>query len=101
MLSACDTGFGHIDRALGHASLSPAFLRAGARTVVASLWKVHDAATRRLMAKFYDHLLEGMGKTEALRLAQLDMRRAGFPPSVWAAFVCYGDAGPLRPAASG
>jgi len=101
VLSACDTGLGDIDRALGHASLSAAFLRAGALTVVASLWKVRDNATRKLMVKFYDHLLEGRGKTEALRLAQLDMRRAGFPPSDWAAFVCFGDAGPLRRAASG
>ncbi|WP_432932399.1 CHAT domain-containing tetratricopeptide repeat protein [Microbispora sp. CA-135349] len=101
VLSACDTGRGDIDRVLGHASLGFAFLQSGVRTVVASLWKVPDSATRKLMARFYDHLLDGRGKMEALRLAQLDMRRAGFPASDWAAFVCYGDAGPLSRTASG
>ncbi|MEU8054634.1 CHAT domain-containing protein [Microbispora bryophytorum] len=95
VLSACDTGLGDVDPAAGHASLSYAFLRAGARTVVASLWKVPDRATRRLMTKFYDHLADGRGKAEALRLAQFDMHRAGHTPAEWAAFVCFGDDGPL------
>jgi CHAT domain-containing protein/tetratricopeptide (TPR) repeat protein len=96
VLSACDTGIGGIGRPEGHASLRAAFLRAGARTVVASLWQVPDSSTRRLMRRFYMLLLDGMSKGAALRRAQLERYQAGAPPRVWGGFVCYGDTGPLR-----
>jgi CHAT domain-containing protein len=96
VLSACDTGLGDILAVEGHSSLRAAFTRAGAHTVVASLWKVPDHETTTLMTYFYTHLTDGHGKAAALRLAQLDMRNAGHPPAAWGAFVCYGHPGPLR-----
>ena len=74
VLSACETGLGHLVGGEGALSLQRAFQLAGARTTVTSLWKVDDAATRALMVAFYRNLWERkMGRLEALRQAQLDM----------------------------
>jgi CHAT domain-containing protein/tetratricopeptide (TPR) repeat protein len=73
VLSACETGLGLFR--IGHGvvmGLQRAFHSAGARAVVASLWKVDDAATSVLMEQFYTNLwTRKMPKLEALRQAQL------------------------------
>ncbi len=58
--------------------LQRAFQLAGARTVVASMWKVPDLATKELMTRHYENIWEKkMGKLEALREAQLWMLKEG------------------------
>jgi CHAT domain-containing protein/Tfp pilus assembly protein PilF len=76
VLSACETGLGRYTAGEGTAGLQRAFHVAGCRNVVASLWKVDDAATAALMSQFY-HELRANKKTplEALRLAQLTIYR--------------------------
>src|SRR5262249_1950411 len=76
-LSACQSGLGRPGQGGGFVGLAPAFLLAGWRSVVVSLWKVDDAATALLMHRFYSNLLgrrEGlrgpMGKAAALHEAQ-------------------------------
>ena len=108
VLSACETGLGQVAGGEGLLGLQRAFLVAGANTTVASLWKVHDAATARLMQRFYENLWDKkMGKLAALREAQIWMLRdqgnrgltvpaqpadkASLPPYYWAAFVLSGD----------
>jgi CHAT domain-containing protein len=72
VLSACETGLGELEYGQGMLGLQRAFQAAGARAVVASLWKVEDAATRVLMEQFYSNLWDKkLPKLEALRLAQL------------------------------
>jgi CHAT domain-containing protein len=72
VLSACDTGLGRVADGEGVLGLQRAFQMAGARTVVASLWKVNDAATSVLMEEFYANLWQKkLPKLEALRQAQL------------------------------
>jgi CHAT domain-containing protein len=74
VLSACDTGLGHGRYGQGVLGLQRAFHAAGARAVVASLWKVDDAATSVLMELFYTNLwVKKLPKLEALRQAQLDV----------------------------
>ncbi len=116
-LSACETGLGEYAGGEGLLGLQRAFQTAGARAVVAGLWKVDDAATQALMAQFYARLWDGKhGKLEALREAQLALlrtydptagrlrgvggvavdaraRSAGgkLPPFFWAAFAISGD----------
>ena len=71
-LSACETGLGQVAGGEGVFGLQRAFHIGGAHTVVASLWKVDDAATQPLMTRFYTNLWQKkMGKLEALREAQL------------------------------
>ncbi|MEQ8791198.1 MAG: CHAT domain-containing protein, partial [Pirellulaceae bacterium] len=109
VLSACETGLGKKAGGEGLLGLQRSFQLAGAKTVVASLWKVDDVATRDLMERFYRNMWEReMGKLEALREAQLwmlrergprglkpledeDADRRRLPPYYWAAFVLSGD----------
>jgi CHAT domain-containing protein len=72
VLSACETGLGRSRLGQGVLGLQRAFHAAGASAVVASLWKVDDAATSVLMEHFYTNLwVKKMPKLEALRQAQL------------------------------
>ncbi len=92
-LSACETGLGQILDAEGVLGLSRAFLHAGARGVVVSLWNVNDAASAELMRVFYGHLKKGVAGPEALRRAKLTMaRQTGnwSHPYYWAPFVYIG-----------
>ncbi len=90
VLSACQTGEGRAFRAEGVSSLARAFFFAGTRGVVASLWKVDDAATAKLMAALYDGLASGHPAADALRTAKLRLLADGHPPAHWAAFVYLG-----------
>ena len=90
-LSACQTAEGDDRAALGLAGIA---LKSGARTVVASLWRVNDAASSRLMATFHRHWRSGgTGKAAALRMAQLEMLRDDpyAHPYLWAPFIIIGD----------
>ena len=107
VLTACETGRGRVAGGEGVLGLQRGFQIAGARSVVASLWKVPDEETHQLMREFYDRVWSDkpMPRVEALRQAQLWMvenwkPRGGLerpapqgpsPPYVWAAFVLSGD----------
>lgn len=92
-LSACQTSIGGWDPSAVYSSLSRAFAKAGAPTVVASLWSVNDAATRDTMTVFYRELAAGQTKAEALRRAQLAvLHNPRFAhPFYWAPFIVLGD----------
>lgn len=94
VLSACETGSGRLQGQEGVMSLARAFLIAGARSVVASLWDVDDRSTATLMESFYEHLKGGLTVNEALRQAQLDfLKNYGekAKPNLWAGFEVIGD----------
>lgn len=93
VLSACETATGDQRAALGLAGMA---IRAGARSTVASLWQVDDAATAFFMTKFYQELSAQAGnKAEALRSAQtylIEEFPADFDhPYYWAPFVLIGN----------
>jgi CHAT domain-containing protein len=94
VLSACETGSGRLQGQEGVMNLARAFLTAGARSVVASLWDVDDRSTATVMESFYEHLKAGSTVNEALRLAQLDfIKNYGekAKPNLWAGFEVIGD----------
>jgi CHAT domain-containing protein len=98
VLSACETGLGTVAGGEGVFGLQRAFHLAGAHTVFASLWKVDDAATRKLMSLFYSNLWDkGLPAAEALRQAQLTLLNeavgSGDKPYYWAGWVLSGDPG--------
>jgi CHAT domain-containing protein/tetratricopeptide (TPR) repeat protein len=75
VLSACETGLGEIRTGEGVFGLRRAFMLAGAKTLVMSLWKVTDLATPILMERFYENLLnKGLDRDESLREAQMFLR---------------------------
>jgi CHAT domain-containing protein len=74
MLSACDTACGEQQIGDGIFGLQCAFHVAGARNVIASLWKIDDEATREFMTAFYERLWKKkLSPIQALRDAQLEM----------------------------
>ncbi len=73
VLSACQTGLGEITGE-GVFGLQRGFKKAGAKTLLMSLWKVDDHATQMLMTQFYEHFLSGKSKHESLLLAQKYVR---------------------------
>jgi CHAT domain-containing protein len=94
VLSACETGTGRLEGQEGIMNLARAFLIAGAKSVVASLWQVDDRSTATLMGFFYEHLAAGLEVREALRQAQLDfIKQFGdrAQPYFWAGFEVIGD----------
>ncbi|HEU4411142.1 MAG TPA: tetratricopeptide repeat protein [Polyangiaceae bacterium] len=98
VLSACETGLGQLQDGEGVYGLRRALAIAGAEAQVTSLWSVNDAATGALMGAYFGALRDGVGRSEALRRAQLGLLRQGRyqHPSYWAAFVPAGDWRPLE-----
>ncbi len=94
VLSACETGLGQVVSGEGVYGLQRAFKVAGAKTILMSLWRVNDAATKEFMTIFYQHLVAGKTKHEAFRLAKKEMRAKpnyANQPAVWGAFVLVGE----------
>ena len=94
VLSACDSGLGKDIKGEGLVGLTRGFMYAGARSVVASLWQVDDAATAELMTHFYrEMLVKGATPTAALRAAKVAVwqQEGRSAPYFWAAFVLQGD----------
>ena len=94
VLSACQTALGKDIKGEGLIGLTRGFMYAGAARVVASLWKVDDAATAELMSQFYTEMfLHKKNPSAALRAAQLKV--ASHPvwqsPYYWAGFVLQGE----------
>lgn len=96
VLSACDTKLGAISQGDDIVGLNRAFIYAGAPSVIASLWKVDDRATRDLMTALYLQLKFSRNTAHALRAAQRITRYKYPHPYYWAAFVLTGDPGIMR-----
>ncbi len=100
VLSACNTGYGKLQRGEGIMSLARGFLYAGVPNIVMTLWPIEDESTSEIMNYFYQHLSQGAEKDEALRKAKLqflkntDMLNAH--PHFWGSFVSIGPDTPLR-----
>ena len=94
VLWACDTGRGKVLEGEGVWGFQAQFLAAGAKNVVASLWRVADESTAQFMAKFYRVLLSTTSKSYAaiLHQAKLDLmaNEKWRHPRFWAPFILYG-----------
>jgi CHAT domain-containing protein len=90
-LSACETGLSKIANGDDLVGLTRGFLYAGSSSIVASLWKVDDLATSHLMMRFYMEL-DKTNKGDALRTAQLEMKKKYPHPYYWASFQLTGNA---------
>jgi CHAT domain-containing protein len=91
VLSGCDTGAGLLEKGEGLSGISSAFLAAGAKSVLLSLWSVNDKAASVFMAAFYRHFTAGRSKAEALRRAKLELLDSKYRhPFYWAPFVLQG-----------
>jgi len=103
VLSACNTRLGQQLAGEGIIGLTRAFMYAGAKSVVVSLWNVQDQSTSLLMQRFHQNLRDGMSKVESLRQAKLEImqetielqatgtRESLASPFFWAPFILVGD----------
>jgi CHAT domain-containing protein len=95
VLTACETGRPGYQDGEGMISLAHAFNYAGSESIITGLWKIDEQASAMLMNYFYENLLEGMEKDEALRLAKLKyLSTSGgrtLAPQYWAGLVLMGD----------
>lgn len=90
-LSACDTGSGRRVRGEGIIGLSHAFLSAGARGAVVTLWRIEDEAAAEFMQRFYQRLRDGHSPAEALLAVRRERIAAdGSDPARWAPFILVG-----------
>lgn len=96
VLSACNSGRGHIEPGQGVYGLRSALAVAGAESLVTSLWRVSDETTRELMKGYYRNLLKGQGRAAALNRAMRDLRRQHPHPYFWAPFIHIGKDEPLQ-----
>ena len=91
ILSACETGLGEVDNVDGVYGLQRGFKMAGVETIVMSLWKVSDEATKILMVEFYRNWMAGKTKQQSLHEAQQYLRKVDNgkydDPKYWASFI--------------
>ena len=91
VLSACQTALGDIASGEGVFGLQRGFKKAGAKTIIMSLWKVDDEATRILMVELYKNLMSGKNKQQSLKDAQKSLREYDNgkynKPEYWASFI--------------
>ena len=92
VLSCCHSGRGKI-KAEGVVGIARAFMGAGARSVLVSLWAIDDEATLEFMRHFYHYLVEGRSASESLNQAMKCLRESEKYSDVkyWAPFVLIGD----------
>ncbi len=93
VLSACQTGRGRLTGGEGVVGLARAFLYAGARSVVVSLWSVSDISAANFMRRFYRHLAGKENPVASLRQAKMEMIRSDKPerhPFYWSPFLIAG-----------
>jgi len=92
VLSCCHSGQGEL-KSEGVVGIARAFLYAGARSVLVSLWAIDDEATMEFMKRFYQHLRKGNSTSVALHQAMKSLRESEkfFAMKYWALFVLIGD----------
>ena len=92
VLSCCHSAHGEI-KAEGVVGIARAFLGAGARSVLVSLWAIDDEATFQFMKHLYEELVKGRRVSEALHEAMKRMKESEKFGEVkyWAPFVLIGD----------
>ncbi len=94
VLSACETARGKISKGEGVIGLSRAFIYAGTKNLIISLWKVSDIATTQEMEYFYKNLLknQNFNYSQALHNAKLNMINSHFAhPFFWSSFILIGE----------
>ncbi len=97
VLAACQTALASEEGGGSITTLTGAFLAAGTRGVVATLWDVEDRVTATFMDQFYWQLSRGATAAEALRRTKQEFRRQPEwrEPHLWAGYVLTGSAPPV------
>jgi len=100
-MNACNTGNGTYLDGEGVYDLSRAFLSAGAKSIISSMWEIDDQSSSEITISFYKYLKKGESKSNALRLAKLDYIKnvetdRAKHPYYWAGLVAIGNVDPVH-----
>lgn len=99
-LSACNTGRGEMNKALGVLSVGKGLVFAGCPSVLMTIWPVDDRTGGRVLDFFYENLEKGMDKAQALREAKLRFLDESDPVSAspyhWGGYVLSGSSTPIQ-----
>ncbi len=99
ILSACETGYGYLERGDGVMSLGRAFKLAGCPSITMSIWKANDYSTAKIITYYAENLANGMPKDKALQNAKLlylnNADKNTAHPYFWGAFILHGNTKPL------
>lgn len=90
-LSACETGLGRFDRSDNLRGITASLLKAGARTIVSTLWPVHSEASALFFKTFYSELVASQSKLMAFARAQANTRKRFPAYRDWGSFLLQGD----------
>ncbi|VAW26020.1 hypothetical protein MNBD_BACTEROID06-7, partial [hydrothermal vent metagenome] len=90
VLSACETGLGETKVGEGVYGLQRAFMVAGAKTLIMSMFKVDDTATQKLMVNFYQKWIKTGNKRQSFVEAKKELRNEYEDPIYWGAFIMIG-----------
>ena len=91
VLSACETGLGDVKNGEGVYGLQRGFIVAGTKYLLMSLWKVDDDATALLMENVYNEWLKSGDLPDAVKTAQLSLRKKYPQPFYWGSFILLGN----------
>lgn len=95
VLSACNTGFGKLNKGEGIIGLTRGFLQAGCKSLLATLWSVADKASAELINDFYTGIKNGNTKSGSLSEAKRkyieSAKGRNAHPFFWAAYISIGD----------
>ncbi|MCG2429595.1 CHAT domain-containing protein [Aequorivita xiaoshiensis] len=99
ILTACETGKSIYQSGEGAISLAHAFNYAGSESILTSLWNIDEVSSTQIVAYFYDYLVQGLPKDEALKKAKIQylssVEGRGAAPQYWAGLVLIGDTTPI------
>jgi CHAT domain-containing protein len=100
VLTACESGLPGYEDGEGMISLAHAFQYAGSESILTALWKVDENATAKITGLFYEKLLKGFSKDEALQQAKLAYLKTAtgraLSPRYWAGLVLLGETAPVE-----
>jgi CHAT domain-containing protein len=100
VLTACESGRPGYQDGEGMVSLAHAFNYAGAGSILTALWKIDEQSTAEIMTKFYENLVSGMDKAEALQQAKLHYLSKSngrlLSPQYWSGLILIGDISPVH-----
>jgi len=99
VLSSCNSGTGKMQRGEGVMSMARGFIYSGCPSIIMTLWSVEDKSGVKLMTNFYENLIKGKSKSEALRLSKIkflqDADQLRAHPYFWSGYVVIGNSSPL------
>ncbi|MBN1988292.1 MAG: CHAT domain-containing protein [Bacteroidales bacterium] len=99
ILSACESATGTEIKGEGLLGLARGFFYAGCPTLIATQWKVDDAAGNRIIEEFASNIKKGLSVNESLRQSQISFLQQADPlkshPYFWASYIAIGDSSPL------